>query len=99
MINECLHVYGYLPESRIKLNNLTVALQVTTDLYFNISLDIRSCPGFVFDLRALMHCFIPETVNVLSAVLLTYLYIELYCFQFYFFKFTLYLSLLPCDLK
>jgi hypothetical protein len=41
MINECLHVYGYLPESRIKLSNLTIALQVTTELYFNISLDIR----------------------------------------------------------
>jgi hypothetical protein len=62
MINECLDVYGYLPESRIKLNNLTMALQVTTELYFNISLDIRSGPGLLFDLRALMHCFISETL-------------------------------------
>jgi hypothetical protein len=49
MINGCLHVDGYLPESRIKLNSLSMALQVTTELCFNISLDIRSCPALLFD--------------------------------------------------
>ena len=101
MINGCLRVYGYLPESRIKLNSLSMALQVTTELCFNISLDIRSCPGLLFDLRAIMHCFITETVNGLSVVGFS-VNISLYWviwFPILFLKFTLYLSLLPCDLK
>jgi hypothetical protein len=58
MINE---VYGYFPESRIKLNNLTMALQVTTELCFNISFDKRKCVRI-----HKIYTYIPKSLKILK---------------------------------
>ena len=52
-MNDFLHADGYSPVFNIKLNSLTIDLQVTTELCFNISFGIRSGPVLLLVLTKL----------------------------------------------